>query len=192
MSAADFEIAAVVKSLTSVNEDFSVIHCGVGIFPPIETGDVLRNQCAGRDVLFIGTCGIFGDFSKPTLVTTDSVHWEPAGDRIGTSYPVPKMEPFTVSALPHLPVCRLICGPSVSVDAMKSLRRTTTIENIEFYSVLRTLSSCARSIRALFCITNAIGPDAHSQWKANFGQAGELSAEYVLANLRELGGRSAI
>lgn len=192
MSAADFEIAAVVKSLADHGRDFSVVHCGVGVFPPLESSASLRQQCLGRDVLFIGTCGIFGKFISPQLVTVDTVCWEPSGDRLGASYPVPKLDPFSVSPLPGLPVFRMVCGPSVSVDARGIPPNVATVENIEFYSVLRALQASARSIRALFCVTNAIGPEAHVQWKANFARAGEMSAECVLKHWNSLGGSSAI
>ena len=154
---------------------------------------MIGQKCVGRHSLFVGTCGVFGEFSEPELVTASSAKWLPACERTGISYAVPNTAPdisfLTPGILAHgLRAAKVICAPNISlVDTLPgSIRNDRCVENLELYSCAEALAKNSLSLSVLLCVTNAVGKDAHTQWKSNFAQAAQLTAGFIKENLWRL------
>ena len=184
ISAAAFEtkpLQAALAQQTSVDW----LTCGVGV--PAAAAAVAQAQtlCHDREVLFIGTCGTFAAFTQVTLCRAQTLHWSPTCARLGLSYAVDDTPPLSLNSsgcYNDLPAAEVFCAPNISLtntlpDAQKG---ALCVENIEAYTYLSALRKTARTIDVLLGITNAIGKDAHQQWREHCQQAAALTATYVM------------
>ena len=57
------------------------------------------------------------------------------------------------------------------------------VENLELYSCIGEIAAQAASLAVVLAVTNAIGPDAHLQWRQNFAGAAGMTAEFVSSRL---------
>jgi hypothetical protein len=185
-SAAPFEVQPLLAVLTEQSRDFVYSAVGIGAIAAAKREELIARQCDGRHAIFVGTCGAFDEFSAPQLVTAKEVVWLPACERAGLSYPVPGSAPAITMSEPgpfavNLPAFVVLCAPNVSLSSMLpgSYSPSKCVENIELYSCVGQLLESALSVSVILCTTNAVGTDAHSQWKSNFNKAAELTADFV-------------
>lgn len=186
VAAARFEVEPlknVVEQLGFVPEVHLV---GIGAINAAKNARAVGEACRGKNVVFVGTCGTFGEFTKPQLITGTEIHWMPTSDRMGFSYTVKDTAPAitiknTLSALSSLPARKIMCSPSISKVATlpDGYNPQDWVENLELYSCAQEISSKAATFSVVFSVTNGIGPDAHVQWKENFANAATETAEYV-------------
>lgn len=170
--------------------DENFASCGIGPLAAAKAVASLAEQAVNRDVVFIGTAGIFAPhFTKPYLVRATGVRWLQADERLGHAYSIPGIYPrMKLTSLPawskSLPSCEVVCTSTISLAAKlpDDLDPTHTIENLELYSCAHEVSFAARSFVALFGITNAIGPDAHQQWRTHHSEAASLTAQFISTN----------
>jgi len=184
-AAADFEIKPLLEVLTERKIDFIACAVGVGALNAALNIREHAQRANNRDAIFVGTCGTFGSFSSPTLVQAQEVCWLPTCERVSLSYPVPgSAAPVSLANLSpwreSLPGVRVVCAPNVSLtDRLpSSYDASQCVENIELYSCAAALKHSARSLTAILCTTNAVGNDAHRQWKQNFELAASLTAKH--------------
>lgn len=186
LSAAKFEADALLKSLEENSIAYDYLCVGVGALEAAKSAKIVGEFCRGKDVIFIGSCGIFGAFKNIELVQVGSIKWQPTGDREGLSYTIENSAPPIDSDIKpfrnievSLPKCTMICAPGVSLKQHHAYEQALHCESLELYSVAaEILNSCA-SFTSIFAITNSIGPDAHVQWKQNFILAYDLLAKYA-------------
>ena len=213
VSAAAFEIAPLIarlrrnRNFESRGFDFIAAETGVGALAAAATAQGLGVLAQNRHVIFVGTAGIFSGFddlkgsealAAPTLCTASLVAWLPTCERLGLGYGIPRgtIHQITVPPAQHaalkLPALRVLCSPSISLEAgfSKNLAATfdpvTTLENLELFSCIKPLLAFGKSVDIVLGVTNAIGPDAHEQWKKNHKPAAELAAEHIERNLSDL------
>ena len=189
-SAAGFEAEPLLSVLAENQLDFVAHTFGVGALKAARSIVNLSQAARDRHAIFIGTCGTFGNFDGPSLISANEVHWLPTCERAGLSYAIPDSAPPVKINRPlpwtsSLRVATVICAPNISLtnSLPPSLNPSNCVENIELYSCAEALQDSALSLSAILCTTNAVGPGAHEQWVRNFKNAARLTADFVRENL---------
>jgi hypothetical protein len=186
IAAAKFEIDPLANSLQQLGHAPEAKLTGIGALAAAKKVKALGEACRGRHVFFVGTCGTFGPFQKVHLIRAADVVWLPTAERLGFSYTVKdSAPPITLPEPPafarSLPAKRVICSPAISLVA--KLDPTTTpdsaVENLELYSCIGEIAAQAARVAVILAVTNAVGPDSHSQWRQNFAAAAGLTAEFI-------------
>jgi hypothetical protein len=163
---------------------------GIGPLNAAKKAKALGEMCRGRQVIFVGTCGTFSSFSKPHLVRAHDVFWSPTSDRVGMSYTVKDSAPPI--ALPEpppwlrsLPARRVVCTPSISLVSRvpEGIAAETAVENLELYSCIGEIAATAASVAVVLAVTNAVGPDSHTQWRQFYGEAAGMTAEFIAKSI---------
>ena len=194
IAAAKFELDPLASSLQQHGHAPETRITGVGALNAAKKARALAELCRGRDVVFVGTCGTFGTFTKVHLVRATDVLWLPTCERLGFSYTVKdSAPPITLPEPPafarSLPPRRVICSPSISLVAKlpDGQQGEGLVENLELYSCIGEIAAQAASVAVILAVTNAIGPDAHLQWRQNFAGAAGMTAEFVSSRLSARG-----
>lgn len=188
VSAAGFETSPLLARCADQSIPVTYVECGIGVFLATICGENSRSLCAGQEVLFIGTCGTFVDFTAIEIVKGRSINWLPTARRLDLSYAVDETPQLLLTSSLYcddLPARDIICAPDISkvCTLPVSLQPTNCVENIEAYAFLRAIIPVAKTIDVILAITNAIGEEAHRQWQRNQQRAASLTAEYVSARL---------
>ena len=82
-----------------------------------------------------------------------------------------------------MPAAEVFCAPNISLtNALPTTAQADMlcVENVEAYAFLSLLGETARSVDVLLAVTNAVGKDAHQQWRQCHAQAAALTAEGVV------------
>jgi len=196
VAAAEFELAALRDSLQkSLREDIDYAMVGIGAIHAAKNAERVAEKARGRKVIFVGTAGIFGKFSTVKLMCARQVLWMPACERANIAYSIPGLHPpIDLPAPPSwvadLELATVVCGPTISKTALLSTElpeklQQPVVENLELYSCIAEIMASAQETVILLGITNAIGPDAHQQWKKNHPLAAKLTAEYCVSHMKE-------
>lgn len=195
-SAVEFEAAPTLNALERAGIRYEYLPFGIGCLNSAASADRIATAALNKNVVYLGSCGVFGDFDQPYFVTAGDVIWRPLAERLGLAYGIASATPdlkvdqryntFTNS----LPRARVLCSPSISKDPTLDTRdqnlSVPLVENLELYSALPYfLKNCA-TFDVLLGVTNSIGPGAHEQWKSNFQTVAEKSAEYLLEYMNEI------
>ncbi len=185
ISAAVFEHAPLREYLPTLN-DTNFALCGIGPLAAAKAAERLADAARNRDVIFIGTAGVFGEFISPYVARAVGVRWLQADERLGHAYavdgiypriPLPTAPPWAT----HLPATEVLCTSTISLDPHLPTAVTTAscVENLELYSCAGELLASAKSFVALFGITNTIGRHAHQQWQQHHAEAARLTAKFI-------------
>ena len=185
--AAEFEAEPLLKLLHSRGQLADLVTLGIG--PIAAAKEVIRSadKLKNMRVIFVGTCGTFGDFQQVQLITPRRIIWEPLGCRLGKGYLIDNTTPelsYQGSGLLDLTELEsrdVVCGPEISnVDTLsEDLSSMDTVENLELYAAYPELQKFCKDLTILLGITNGIGPEAHKQWQDNHQQAANAAAEFV-------------
>jgi len=185
IAAAKFEVEPLKNVLEQFGFTPEVHVLGVGALNAAKNARPIAETCRGKNVIFVGTCGTFGSFSKPFLVTGKDVYWSPTSDRLGFSYTVKDTAPLIqlkkrCDLVQGLPEKSILCCPSISTIGTlpEHFVPENCVENLELYSCANEISSKAAEFSVVLCVTNTVGPDSHSQWKENFLSAATETADY--------------
>lgn len=187
ISAARFELEPLVNGLQQRGHTPDMLLTGVGAIAAAKKSRVIAEQCRGRDVIFVGTCGSFSSFSKVYLVRAQEVCWSPTCERLKLAYTIKdSMPPLSLPDPPpyliSLPPKKVLCTPGISlVGALpEGFSTENTVENLELYSCIAEIATQAQSLAVILAVTNLVGPESHLQWKQNFPIAAGMTAEYVI------------
>ena len=199
VSAASFESAPLARAAKELfGWNGSTIECGIGSLDAAYSAKELSEKLRNLRVLFVGTCGIFGRFSKPSLLRVTNVLWIPSAERAGKAYRVqgtsPEVEISTCDSrlFRDLPTSACLCGPSISLDsgispplvASQQNSHTVFTENLELYPVAFWAVKTCNTFDALLATTNQVGIDAHRDWRHNFQAAADLTRDRVMGALQ--------
>ncbi len=190
IAAAKFELDPLVSALQEKGINPTTKLVGIGALNAAKRAKLVAEACRGRHVVFVGTCGTFGNFSKMHLVRASEVIWLPTCERMQLSYTVKDTAP-PISLPPPpaycstLPERRVICSPGISLVSKlpDSFSPELCVENLELYSCVSEIISQASSLAVILAVTNAVGPDSHSQWRQHFAGAAGATAEYLCGRL---------
>lgn len=193
VAAARFELEPLASALQQRGHTPELRLTGIGALNAAKKARTLSEVCRGRDVIFVGTCGTFGVFAKPMLVRATEALWMPTCERVGLSYTVkdtapPLNLPDPPSIYRLLPPKRVVCSPAISLVGKlpEGFAPEACVENLELYSCIGDIAATAHSLAVILAVTNAIGPDAHSQWRQNFAAAAGMTAEFIGARIDTL------
>jgi len=185
IAAAKFEVEPLKNVLEQLGFTPEVHVVGVGALNAAKNARPIAEACRGKKVVFVGTCGTFGSFSKPFLVTGKEVHWQPTSDRLGFSYTVKDSAPMITlkkrsDLVQGLPEKSILCCPSISTIGTlpENFTADNCVENLELYSCAAEISAKAADFSVILCVTNSVGPDSHSQWKQHFLGAATETADF--------------
>ncbi|MEZ4744128.1 MAG: hypothetical protein R3B45_17045 [Bdellovibrionota bacterium] len=191
ISAVEFESAPTVRLLKQLGIPHRVAYCGVGPIQAAKNSKKIADAAMGKDVIFLGSCGIFNNFTNIEIITTNLILWMPEGVRrhlsevIDGVYPPIKLDlPNHNSAIKKM---TMLCSSTIGVSPYTNNPSTPydfdlerSVENLEFYSVAEDIKAVSRSFMNFFAITNEIGTEARMQWKKNFKDAALLTADVVI------------
>jgi len=192
VSAVEFEITPILNALKLKDQHYESFHCGIGPLNAAKSISELKTKAQNKNVIFVGTCGVFSGFEKTEIVTASNVSWQPAclrhdlGSEIEGLYPdiqLRKLDPeFNSVSLGKIREVSMICSSVISLNSSLNNPAVSgrTCENLEFYSVAEELKNVSKTFVNFFAITNEICPEARSQWKRNFKEAASLTANVVL------------
>lgn len=190
ISAVDFETDLIKEKSLELHKPLEFIYCGIGALNASENSALLKNMTYNKNVLFIGSCGIFGSFRHISLVSASDVYWLPYGERVRKTYCVRDLEPpIDISSKKtnlskETDSCSMICAPSISLDdCLPETFKNTVCENLELYSVVKAIYKNCATFDNIFAVVNKVGPDAHSQWKSNFKKAQVMIWDYLIKQI---------
>lgn len=185
VAAAKFEVEPLKNALEQLGFAPEVQIVGIGALTAAKNSRSVAEACRGKNVVFVGTCGSFSEFSKPLLISGQEVHWLPTSDRMGFSYSVKDSAPpiklrKSLSLVAGLASKKIVCGPSISKIATlpENFHGESCVENLELYSCAAEIEAKAASFSVILCVTNLVGPDSHAQWKENFASAATETADF--------------
>ena len=191
VAAAKFELEPLVLTLTQLGCKPEVCLLGVGALNAAKESRNVAEACRGRDVIFVGTCGVFAAFEKVVLVRANEAIWLPTCVRMNLAYTIKDSCPtYTLPSPPAwastLPIKRVLCSPSISlVDKLPDgFNPDHCVENIELYSCISEISASCSSLAVILAITNQVGIKSHSQWVDHFAIAAEITAKFIAGNLK--------
>lgn len=186
IAAAKFEIEPLVNALQQLGHTPDSVLTGVGAINAAKRARAIGETARGRTVIFVGTCGSFSPFSKVYLVRASEVHWSPTCERLKVSYTVkdsapPIILPDGPSYLRSLPARRILCSPSISLVSKlpDGFTAEQSVENLELYSCIGEVAAQCASLSVVLAVTNAVGPDSHSEWRQNYKIAAGRTAEFI-------------
>ena len=194
VSAAEFEVRPLLAMLGRRGIETSNLEVGIGALEAASRAPGIAAKARGKNVLFVGTAGTFGEFKEPWLCTASRVVWMPACERLGIGYGIPRGTihqaklPDSSRFAKGLPAMTVLCSPSISLDnrfdesVRARLDPPNCVENLELYSCARAIMATAASFEVLMTITNAVGPGAHEEWKAWHEVAAEMTATWIEGN----------
>lgn len=198
VSAAKFEVEPLLERLETTENQIQYVEAQVGSIKSARSSGMLFEKAKGKDVIFIGSCGVFGEFIEPTLVRAKKTVWLPTCERVNIAYSINGVdEPFTLPKPPtwtkDIEEATVICASTISktseisdesaIRAGINKEKDLLVENLELYSVAEVLASSAKSFVSIFAITNAVGSNSHKQWKVNFKKAATLTSDYIINKL---------
>ena len=164
VSAVRYEAEPILSAIP----DCDYIECGVGIFASTVSAQKHRSLCAGKDILYVGSCGSFTEFKNIEIIKGKSSRWSPTCERNGLSYPVitmPDLQLTSIQELTSIPSKQIVCASNVSLVCSGS---ELQVENIEVYSFFLQIINIVRSANVILAITNQVGENAHKQWEENY------------------------
>jgi hypothetical protein len=190
VAAAKFELDPLSNSLQQKGHAPEARLTGVGALNAAKKARAIGESCRGRSVIFVGTCGTFGPFTRPYLVRATDAVWLPTCERLGLSYTVKDSAPAIHLPEPplwakQLPGKKVICSPSISLVGKlpDGVAADQAVENLELYSCIAEIAANATSLAVVLAVTNAVGPDSHAQWRQHFTEAAGMTAEYINARI---------
>jgi len=190
-SAAKFETSEIVERLQNSGVNATQLVVGVGLTQAAIISARLRDLVAGRDVFFCCTAGILGNFRNVELFTALGVDFAPVDVRTGQGYLVTNSEEKLMlnSLQLPLPACWVHNSGSISLKTEKSTKDLPVLETLELYAVAKNWLPVAKSFTCVVAVTNAVGPDAHQQWKDHFRDAATLTADFLANEIKVMGRR---
>lgn len=187
-AAAPFELQPTAEALAARGWDLTIHVVGIGCLEAARSVAKQPHPADDAHVLFVGSAGVFGDFAAPFLTRAEAVSWLPTGERLGHAYTIADTAPsidLTVGAPLDfdLPTASVICSPTISLVAHPKPGDGLWIENIELYAVAADMLRRARSFTAILGVTNAVGPESHTQWIAHHQRIAHMTRDVVLQEL---------
>lgn len=186
ISAAPFEVSTTLEYFDNNSIAYDYHSCGIGALEAAKNSTLLVPKVMNKDVLFIGTCGVFEGFDEMTLTSPSQVHWLPASEREGIAWSIEgTAPPFPVNNsskwVQDLSKVTAVCSPTISKNNAlpQEYNPTSTVENLELYSLIDTFNAYAKSITIILAITNKVSLEGRKQWRANFKQASKMTSDYI-------------
>jgi nucleoside phosphorylase len=164
---------------------------GVGLVnASINLTYLLTKKCP-KNLLFVGTAGSYGKHKEFELLTANRAVNIEIGFLQSLSYsPILGEITGIESNVPRETLDKIIVNSSnfITADAVQAklfLEYGLSIENMEFFAVLKTAEKFKIPSLGLFCVTNYCNQNAHKEFLQNQTEAKEKLESTVLSNFKE-------
>jgi nucleoside phosphorylase len=164
---------------------------GVGLVnASINLAHLLTKKCP-KNLLFIGTAGSYGKYKKFELLTSNRAVNIEIGFLQKLSYsPILSEVTGIEPNVPRETLDKIVVNSSsfITADAAQAklfLEYGLSIENMEFFAVLKAAEKFNVPSFGLFCITNYCDKNAHNSFLENQQKAKEKLENAVLSNFKE-------
>ncbi|MDR1976181.1 MAG: purine-nucleoside phosphorylase [Campylobacteraceae bacterium] len=144
-----------------------------------------------KKILFVGTAGSYGKYKVFDLITTNRAVNIEIGFLQNLSYSPILAEARGVDPdVPRETLNKIVVNSSnfITADAAQSklfLENGLSIENMEFFAVLKVAEKFDIPTIGLFCIANYCDKDAHDNYFQNNREAKEKLTEAVLSDFKD-------
>ena len=186
ISAVLYEAKPTLEMLVKNHIQCDYWEIGVGPINAAKSSIALKNEMTGKNILYLGSAGSFGEFKDPYLVSVEKVSWLPTAERMGLAKNMTDLhKPVLIPRTYHfdLPKKHALTSTSVSYNAEVKVeltqKRDELIENMEAYPIVSEFETIAESIDVIMGITNAVGPNGSNEWKKNFKKIAQMTADYL-------------
>ncbi len=190
LAAAEFEVEKSLEVLRAQGQPFDFLELGIGSISAAYCLGFHKEKMSTYDkVIYIGTCGIFGDFEGLQLVRPKKCFYSDPAERFGLAYSIPGQYPvYDLAALSgdsnaDLTWVDVLSSGVITLTAEKSPPKLDPsrplVENLELYGASRCLASLKNlgGVYIYLAVTNNIGPSAHKQWQDHYKKADQMTSE---------------
>jgi purine-nucleoside phosphorylase len=172
-----------------VSAFFAAVQSELGALPglalgvgPVKAGlgaALTFSRARPRVIIWLGTCGAYGELAVGTLVSPNLVAWADGAARLGLAYvplaPTPlKLDPGPLSAACALGSVLTVASIASDPRLVDVLSRGWDVENMELWSVAAAARDLGIPLVARLGVTNRVGPQAHEEWRKNRVSVEEL------------------
>ncbi|HVO18424.1 MAG TPA: phosphorylase [Anaeromyxobacter sp.] len=160
---------------------------GVGaLAAALETARLLATHRPDR-VLFLGTCGAYDDrLQVGDLLAAAEAVATSVEEREGRAYrPEPERTRWAATWALPLPAHPVAVPPAItrSTEGARALSGVAPAEHLELAGVFAACQAAGVPAAAALGVANRVGPEAHSEWKANHARVSRA----LVAALRAAG-----
>ncbi|RUM67582.1 MAG: purine-nucleoside phosphorylase [Sulfurospirillum sp.] len=150
---------------------------GIGLIESaISLTDLILNSNP-IEITFIGTAGSYGDYEIFDIVTSASSSQIEHSLLLDTSY-----SPIQNQIVSHETEPIVNSSNYITTDSKISkmyIKQGISLENMEFYSVLRVAKRYNIKAKGIFVVTNYCNKDAHKEFLKNHNKAKNLLEEFI-------------
>ncbi len=163
----------------------------IGVGPVHAAVGAARALAAHRPdaAVLVGSAGAYlAHPSAPAIgqaILASPLGWADGASVLGLAYaplpPAPLTADPALAAALGLPAAPTVTVPAITTDPalVARLALDWAVEHLEARAVAEAAAAAAVPFAAVLGIANAVGPDAHAQWRANRGAAEAAAREAV-------------
>lgn len=184
MSAAKFEAEPTIAFFKKEGIDYEYIEVGIGSILSAQQSS--KFDLSSKNIIFIGSCGVFNEDLDVKLITTNQCFWSPPSTRSQQSHLIEGVEkPIHFKNLhafnKSLEIYNVACSPSITTDSNLTPSPDKCVENLELYSIGNKIAS-AKSALIILGITNKVHSEGRKEWSSNFKNVAQMTATYIEKN----------
>lgn len=192
LAAAPFEISPLLEELSKQKIPYNIYSCGIGPLNAAQNLSHLRQEIKGKDVIYVGTCGVFSQFNGVELLSFSETIWSPISERVGLGATIEGLHPpiSIPNRTPWLDLADSLVLTSEAISSTSALSASywerwgnkRIVENLEAYLCAQLAKDC-KSFTPILAVTNQVGWEGRQQWRQNYQIAAQKTAEYVISKL---------
>lgn len=170
--------AAYEGELAGLPED--ILHAPVGIGGIAAAAGATELILAAQPdwVVFVGTCGTYGEHELGNLLTPSEVYyWDPQIATGEAHLPADLYPPIALLPWDGYPETVCFQTPHISLAAMDA----EGVEHLELYAVAYAAQRLNVQVTALLGVSNVVGPDGHKEWQQYHREVEQALVEAVIA-----------
>lgn len=197
VSAVKYEVEPFLEKAGSLGLEFNYTETGIGAIKAAQSSERLAREAKGKDVIYVGTCGIFGGFNGTKIIRANKTVWLPPCERASIAWSIEGIDrPIILPKPPtwanDLEKATVICSstiaksPQISDESYKRLnlnKNEMFVENLELYSCTEAITRVAKSFVAILGVSNEVNLKSRAEWKDNFKKLALSTSDYLLNKL---------
>jgi nucleoside phosphorylase len=159
------------SAVTSELGDLPGAPVGIGLCDALLGTSALIQSQRPEFLVFVGTAGALPGSGLPIggVIQVDTVRLGDAALALGLGYSPRHPEPLRANTLPDLPAVDVVANLAITTDPDLAQRyaAASKVEHMEAYGFALACTRANVPWACVLAITNAVGPDAHAQWRAH-------------------------
>ncbi|MFM2161878.1 MAG: hypothetical protein RLZZ383_1390 [Pseudomonadota bacterium] len=164
--------------LAAVEEEFGAlpgVAVGIGAVRAARGAALALTQCRSEAVLILGTVGAYpgSGLAIGDIVTGCQIHLLDGASALGLAYapqpPAPLQCDQRLQNATGLRAVDVVTTGAITTDPTlaRVLGTHGGVEHLEAWSIAHAAAEAGVPFAAIFGVTNEVGPDAHTQWRAH-------------------------